>query len=108
VVERAVILSGDRVLRLPLNELVHSSESAAMNPEKTLEEAEREHILQALTRANWVIGGPNGAAARLGLKRTTLRYKMDRLGIGSRFPVVVNRRSRVLSLEAVLGMIDAL
>jgi hypothetical protein len=47
----------------------------------TLEEAERSHILQALRQTEGVVGGPNGAAARLGLLRTTLISKMKRLGI---------------------------
>jgi formate hydrogenlyase transcriptional activator len=47
----------------------------------TLEEAEREHILKALRDTNWVIGGAAGAAARLGMKRTTLQSKMQKLGI---------------------------
>jgi transcriptional regulator with GAF, ATPase, and Fis domain len=47
----------------------------------TLEEAEREHILRTLEQTGWVIGGPQGAAARLGLKRTTLFSTMRRLGI---------------------------
>jgi formate hydrogenlyase transcriptional activator len=48
---------------------------------KTLEEVEREHIMQVLEFTNWVIGGLNGAAARLGLKRTTLHCRMEKLGI---------------------------
>jgi formate hydrogenlyase transcriptional activator len=47
----------------------------------TLEDAEREHIRQALQQANWLVGGPAGAAARLGMKRTTLQSKMVKLGI---------------------------
>jgi formate hydrogenlyase transcriptional activator len=47
----------------------------------TLDDAERGHIIRALDDANWVIGGPNGAAARLGMKRTTLQSKMQKLGI---------------------------
>ena len=47
----------------------------------TLESAEREHIIRALNAANWVIGGPAGAAAKLGMKRTTLQSKMQKLGI---------------------------
>jgi formate hydrogenlyase transcriptional activator len=48
---------------------------------RTLKDAEHEQILQALAETNWVIGGPKGAAARLGLQRTTLFYKMKRFGI---------------------------
>jgi formate hydrogenlyase transcriptional activator len=47
----------------------------------TLKDAEREHIIQALAETNWVISGPKGAAARLGLQRTTLISKMQRLGV---------------------------
>jgi formate hydrogenlyase transcriptional activator len=47
----------------------------------TLADAEREHILGALRETGWVLGGPKGAAARLGMKRSTLRWKMKRLGI---------------------------
>jgi formate hydrogenlyase transcriptional activator len=46
-----------------------------------LEAAEREHILRVLRETNWVIGGPSGTAARLGMKRTTLQSKMQKLGI---------------------------
>jgi formate hydrogenlyase transcriptional activator len=48
---------------------------------RTLKDAEHEQILQALAETNWVIGGTKGAAARLGLQRTTLFYKMKRFGI---------------------------
>jgi formate hydrogenlyase transcriptional activator len=48
---------------------------------ETLEEAGRRHILAALERTNWVIAGPNGAAARLGIKRSTLQFRMRKLGI---------------------------
>jgi formate hydrogenlyase transcriptional activator len=47
----------------------------------TLEAVEREHILRVLRESNWVIGGPTGAASRLGMPRTTLNNKMQRLGI---------------------------
>jgi formate hydrogenlyase transcriptional activator len=79
-VERAVILSPGPVLRPPLSEL---NNIVKRSPARviTLEEFEREHILQILRKAQWVIGGPNGAAARLGLKRTTLLSKMEKLGI---------------------------
>ena len=48
---------------------------------ETLEEADRRHILGALERSNWVLAGPNGAAARLGIKRSTLQFRMRKLGI---------------------------
>lgn len=80
VIERAVILSRGPVLQIPLSELKQAVEANAGGPE-TLAAAEREHILRALRESNGVISGPNGAAARLGLKRTTLTAKMRKLGI---------------------------
>lgn len=84
-IERAVILSSDTVLRLPLAELRHSAtpkSNAAHNGNgKSLEDAEREHIVRVLQEAGWVLGGTQGAAAKLGVPRTTLLYKMRRLGI---------------------------
>jgi formate hydrogenlyase transcriptional activator len=57
-------------------------EAAATTGEAvTLADAEREHILDALRETNWVVGGPKGAAARLGMKRSTLVWKMKRLGV---------------------------
>jgi len=86
-IERAVILSPGKILRAPLTELKPSADtpdasgqSVAAKP-ATLKDAEREHILQALAETNWVVGGPKGAAARLGLQRTTLISKMQKLGI---------------------------
>ena len=78
-IERAVILSRGAALEIPLAEL--KSPEAAPAPDGTLEAAEREHILRALRETNWVVGGPKGAAARLGLKRTTLQSRMEKLGI---------------------------
>jgi formate hydrogenlyase transcriptional activator len=82
--ERAVILSRGPVLRVPLAELEIMEEeeedaTAAANP--TLQAAERDHILRALREAKGIIGGPGGAAERLGLKRTTLNSKMKKLSI---------------------------
>ena len=79
-IERAVILSPGKVLRAPLGELERSA-AAAPTSLNTLEEAERSHILKALDETRGVVGGRNGAAQRLGLKRTTLIYKMQKLGI---------------------------
>lgn len=81
-IERAVILSRGPVLHVSRTELKPPVESSS--GDATLETAEREHILRILREANWVIGGPNGAAARLGMKRTTLQSKMTRLGISRR------------------------
>jgi formate hydrogenlyase transcriptional activator len=86
-IERSVILSPGKVLQAPLSELKQPADrldACGQNGEakiRTLKDAEHEQILQALAEANWVIGGPKGAAARLGLQRTTLFYKMKRLGI---------------------------
>jgi formate hydrogenlyase transcriptional activator len=87
VVERAVILSPGRVLRASLDDFQQSSPVAEVvsddkyNNRGTLKDVEREHIIQALAATNWVLGGPKGAGARLGLARTTLISKMQRLGI---------------------------
>jgi len=67
-------------LRAPLGELERTAATASANL-NTLEEAERSHILKVLGETNGVVGGRNGAAQRLGLKRTTLIYKMQKLGI---------------------------
>ena len=85
LVERAVILSTGRDLVVPLSELKVSHAANHHTAQvSTLESAEREHILRALNAANWVIGGPAGAAAKLGMKRTTLQSKMQKLGIARR------------------------
>ncbi len=109
-VERAVILSRGNELELPIAELrlrdghvsadddrrskdrrAHRQKPQPINPSAsesgtmTLEDAEREHILQVLRASDWQVGGPQGAAARLGMKRTTLNSKMKRLSI-SRIP----------------------
>jgi formate hydrogenlyase transcriptional activator len=80
LIERSVILSQGPDLHVPLGEL-KAPPTAAPNGVATLEVAEREHILRVLRETNWVIGGPSGAAGRLGMKRTTLQSKMRKLGI---------------------------
>ena len=77
-VERAVILSRGTTLLAPVTELASRVGLATTSP-ITLAQAESSHILHALRETNWVIGGPKGAAARLGVKRTTLLGKMRRL-----------------------------
>ena len=79
LIERAVIVSPGPVLRVPLGELKPPSEPGGDN--LTLRAAERDHILRALEATNWVLAGPRGAAARLGMKRTTLQSKMRKLGV---------------------------
>ncbi|MBA5874174.1 MAG: GAF domain-containing protein [Nitrospira sp. CR1.2] len=80
LVERAVILTQGTQLHVPLQELrLAEPERAAASP--TLQEAEREQILRVLRETKWTIGGQEGAAARLGLKRTTLTSKLKKLGL---------------------------
>jgi formate hydrogenlyase transcriptional activator len=82
-IERAVILSPQSTLRAPTSELEplqpHKQESSV--PMNGLAEVERDHILRALEASDWVIGGQSGAAARLGMKRTSLAYRMKKLRI---------------------------
>ncbi|HKW03042.1 MAG TPA: sigma 54-interacting transcriptional regulator [Vicinamibacterales bacterium] len=85
-IERAVILTRGSNLEAPLAELERveaetAAESNGNGRATTLEEAERDHIVRALEQANWIVGGPTGAAAQLGMKRTTLQSKMSKLGI---------------------------
>ena len=83
LIERAVILSRGTLLEVPLAGLTASVPAAgpAEEPAETLSEADRRHIVAALERSNWVLAGPNGAAARLGVKRSTLQFRMRKLGI---------------------------
>jgi formate hydrogenlyase transcriptional activator len=81
-IERAVILSPGDTLRAPLEELKQETvQTSSATSLTTLEEMEREHVLRALRESNWVTGGPNGAAVRLGMKRTTLAYRIRKLKI---------------------------
>lgn len=80
--ERSVILSTGPQLQAPIESLFHSDSTPLNSAEPvTLEQAETTHIIRALQQSNWVIGGPRGAAEKLGLKRTTLIAKMRRLAI---------------------------
>jgi formate hydrogenlyase transcriptional activator len=78
VIERAVVETRTGVLAMPGLE---PRSVAAPSAVRTLAQVEREHILATLAETNWILGGWNGAAARLGLSRTTLISKMQRLGI---------------------------
>jgi len=81
-IERAVILSPNSVLRAPTSELEPFHEHCdSRMPMTGLQEVERDHIVRALEASNWVVGGRNGAAARLGMKRTSLVYRMRKLRI---------------------------
>lgn len=83
-IERSVLLSRGMELQLPLSGLMQRGKfSAGRSPSSfnTLEEVKRGHIVRILKDTNWVIGGPAGAAARLGTKRTTLQHQIKKLGI---------------------------
>ena len=81
-VERAVILSPHSVLRAPVAELEpFTSRKERDIPINGLAEVEREHIVRALEASKWVVSGRSGAAERLGMKRTSLLYRMQKLGI---------------------------
>jgi len=102
LIERAVILCPGPVLRVPFRDL-HQRTIAMPNyghtaQPQTLEEAERAHILRTLKEVRWVVGGPNGAAARLGMNRSTLQFRMKKLGIvrpGREDEIGLPSRSRV-------------
>jgi formate hydrogenlyase transcriptional activator len=100
VIERAVILTPGSALRIPTGDLTVGdqgpgktgqgsegadgplpSDARPRSTGSTLADAEREHILGVLRESGWVLGGPNGAAARLAMKRTTLQSRMKKLGI---------------------------
>ena len=83
-IERAVVLSPGSVLRPPMIELQRVARQQSSAAVQTLADSARKHILEALEQTGWVIGGRNGAAERLGLARTTLIYKMRKLGIEAR------------------------
>jgi formate hydrogenlyase transcriptional activator len=86
-IERAVILTTGSILNAPLGDLKTPAGAEPM-PAVTLREAESSHILKILRETNWVLGGPRGAALRLGLKRTTLVSKMRKLGLSRPVPGV--------------------
>jgi formate hydrogenlyase transcriptional activator len=79
-IERSVILSSGSVLQAPFESLKAAATTQAQEA-VTLEEAERNHIRKILEQTRWVVSGPNGAAARLGIKRSTLYFRMQKLGI---------------------------
>jgi formate hydrogenlyase transcriptional activator len=79
-IERSVIVTSGDVLQPPLASLTSAAEVQSAGA-VTLEDAERDHIRKALEQTRWVVAGPNGAAARLGIKRSTLYFRMQKLGI---------------------------
>jgi formate hydrogenlyase transcriptional activator len=95
-IERSVILTDGNRLRLPVGGLEHTAEIDSPEP-ITLEEAERHHIRKTLEQAHWVVAGPRGAARRLGLKRSTLYWRMQKLGI---FRAHQGTENSILSVRA--------
>jgi formate hydrogenlyase transcriptional activator len=89
-IERSVIVSSGNALCPPLASLQVAAETESLEA-ITLEEAERNHIRKILEQTRWVVAGPNGAAARLGIKRSTLYFRMQKLGISraNREPIPV-------------------
>jgi len=79
-IERSVILTSGNVLHPPLTSLKSAAVVESIGA-ITLEDAERDHICKTLEQTRWVVAGPNGAAARLGIKRSTLYFRMQKLGI---------------------------
>ncbi len=91
-IERAVILSPHTVLRAPIWELEPGSACKDFNmPMTRLDDVKRDHIVRALEASNWVVGGQHGAANRLGMKRTSLAYKMRKLRISRPVSSPLNR-----------------
>src|SRR5579863_3555051 len=86
-IERAMLFSPGSALRLPLDlkqSVTRTVKQSSGSASHTLADADRDHILETLNQTNWMIGGQGGAANRLGLPRTTLIYKMRKLGIDTR------------------------
>src|SRR5260370_22822390 len=79
-IERSVILTSGSVLHPPLASLKSAAEAGSLGA-ITLEDAERDHIRKTLEHTGWGVAGPNGAAAPLGMKRSTLYFRMQKLGI---------------------------
>jgi formate hydrogenlyase transcriptional activator len=90
-VERSVILTQGSVLVAPLS-VLESTIGETATSDQTLESAEREYIVRALRESHGQIGGPRGAAMRLGLKRTTLQSKMKHLGISPKSTLAANQQ----------------
>jgi len=98
-IERAVVFSPESVLRLPLGDLKLLTKQPSAAAARTLAEAERDHILEVLKQTDGQVGGAYGAANRLGLARTTLVYKMRKLGIEARR----SHRTRPVQQDVVTG-----
>ena len=102
LIERAVVLSNDGVLRNPLRT---TWRQGTFGPPTTLRDTERELILRTLEAVSWVIGGANGAAVKLGVKRTTLIHRMQKLGIFR--PRLQSRQDVMLPTVQRLGSVPS-
>jgi DNA-binding NtrC family response regulator len=103
LVERAVLFSPGSVLRLPLDlkqTMKQMVKPGSESVSRTLADADREHILETLKQTDWLIGGQDGAANRLGLPRTTLIYKMRKLGIETRRSTRLRRIRQVADQQS--------
>jgi formate hydrogenlyase transcriptional activator len=85
-IHRAVLLTEGQMLRPPLSELTRLKPTTTHDPARTLAEVERIYITETLQKTNWVVGGRDGAAAKLGIPRTTLIARMSKLGIARETP----------------------
>jgi formate hydrogenlyase transcriptional activator len=92
-IERAVIMTPGSILQIQVGELGRFTPVTSTTA-NTLEDMEREHIVQTLRETRGIVGGRHGAAAKLGLKRTTLLSKMERLGISRKYTVSLEKNER--------------
>jgi len=105
VIERAVILSPGPVLRLSPRDLKSRiTHDQNTDRHQTLEEVERNHILRTLKETQWVLSGPSGAASRLGLNRSTLYFRMQKLGIYRSLSASIEQTKK----EAEIPMLEVL
>src|SRR3984893_8027122 len=102
-IDRSVILTSGNLLRAPLTGLKRAIASESIAP-TTLQDAERDHIRKTLVRTRWVVGGPGGAAARLGINRSTLYDRMQKLGIARSSRSPVPRRAEFISADDAAGV----
>ncbi len=102
-IERSVILTTGNMLRPPLDGLKRAAEAEGLGA-ITLQDAERAHIRKTLEHTRWVVAGPNGAAARLGIKRSTLYFRMQKLGISrsNRAPLPAQQSCHEAALDLPL------
>jgi len=100
-IERNVILTSGTTLHTPLAELKRSAGTESLEA-ITLEEAERDPIRKTLDCTRWVVSGPNGAAPRLGIKRSTLYFRMQRLGISRSKDAIFTARSNDVAMDVPL------